>query len=189
MLCAHGYRMTISSDTSVFVSRVIIARRLALEHLAVCWDAVALALRDRVLAVNGLALGRGPGEVVTADFNVVVRKLAKLVVIHTEELSLFGSAKLEAGNLVDGEGKECGNDERVGGDGDNVCDLLVDSSRGTSDGTALETVVDTVETDDVIGTEDAVEEQTDHSSDAVLSEHIKGIINLDPELDCKIVSM
>jgi hypothetical protein len=185
---AHGHGMTVSSDTSVLVSRIVLTGCLALEHLAVLWDAVALALRNRVLAVNGLALGRGPCEVITADLNVVVGKLAELVVIHTQKLSLLGSAELETRNLVNHEREESADGERVRGDGDNVGDLLVDRGRGTREGTTGDTVVDTVESDDVVGTEDAVEEETPHSSDAVLSEHIEGIVNLDQEFDCQIVS-
>jgi hypothetical protein len=61
--------------------------------------------------------------------------------------------------------------------------LLVDGRRSTGNGTALKTSVDSVKSNDVVGTEDAVEEKSNHSSDAVLSEHIEGIVNLDPELD------
>jgi hypothetical protein len=189
VLGAHGHGMAISRDASVLVARVVVAWCLALEHLAVLWDAVALAVRDRVLAVHGLALGGCPGEVVTANLNVVVGKLAELVVVHAEEFSFFRGAELEAGDLVDGEGEDGADDEGVGGYGDDVGDLLVDGGGGAGDGAACDTVVDTVETDNVVGAEDAVEEESDHSSDTVLSEHIEGIVNLDPELDCRIVSI
>jgi len=187
MLCAHGDRMAISTDTSVLVSRIVLAWCLALEHLAVLWDAVALALGNRVLAVDGLAFSRGPCEVVTADLNVVVGELAELVVVHAEKFSLFGCAELETRDLVDTVGENGADNERVRGAGNDVSDLLVDRGGSTGDGTTLKTVVDTVESDDVVGTEDAVEEKTPHSSDAVLSEHIERIVDLDPELDCDIV--
>jgi hypothetical protein len=43
--------------------------------------------------------------------------------------------------------------------------------------------VASTETEDVVGAKEGVEKQADHSGDAVLSEHIHGIIDLDPVLD------
>jgi hypothetical protein len=189
VLCAHRHGMTIAGNSGVLVSRVVVAWCLALEHLAVLWDAVALALRNRVLAIDGLALGWGPGKVVTADLDVVVGKLAKLVVIHTEELSLLRSTKLQTWDLVDDEGEDSADGEGVDGDGNNVRNLLVDSRGSTRNRTTLNSVVDTVESNDVVGSEDAVEEESNHSSDTVLSEHIERIVNLDPELDCGWISI
>lgn len=146
---------------------------------------MALALGNRVLAIEGLALGGCPGEVVTADLDVIVGELAELVVVHAEQFGFLGCAELEAGNLVDDEGEESADDERVRGNGDDVGNLLVDGSGRAGNGTTLDSVVHAVEADDVVGTEDAVEEESNHSSDAVLSEHIEGIVNLDPELDCR----
>jgi hypothetical protein len=189
VLCAHRHGMTIAGNSGVLVSRVVVAWCLALEHLAVLWDAVALALRNRVLAIDGLALGWGPSKVVTADLDVVVGKLAKLVVIHTEELSLLRSTKLQTWDLVDDEGEDSADGEGVDGDGNNVRNLLVDSRGSTRNRTTLNSVVDTVESNDVVGSEDAVEEESNHSSDTVLSEHIERIVNLDPELDCGWISI
>jgi hypothetical protein len=189
VLCAHRHGMTIAGNSGVLVSRVVVAWCLALEHLAVLWDAVALALRNRVLAIDGLALGWGPSKVVTADLDVVVGKLAKLVVIHTEELSLLRSTKLQTWDLVDDEGEDSADGEGVDGDGNNVRNLLVDSRGSTRNRTTLNPVVDTVESNDVVGSEDAVEEESNHSSDTVLSEHIERIVNLDPELDCGWISI
>lgn len=144
---------------------------------------MTVALRNGVLTIDGLTLGGCPCEVITADLNVIVGKLTELVVIHAQKLSLLGSTELETWDLVDGEREQCADGERVGGDSDDVGDLLVDSRGLASDGTSGKSVVDTVKTDNVIGTEDAVEEETPHSSDAVLSEHIEGIVDLDPKLD------
>ena len=55
---------------------------------------MTLALGYRVLAVDWLALGGCPGEVVTADLDVIVGEFTELVVVHTEELSLLRCAKL-----------------------------------------------------------------------------------------------
>ena len=83
--------MAIAANAGVLVPTVL-ARCLTLEHLAVLRDAVALALRNAVLAVQRLAFGRCPGEVVTTDLEVIVRELSELVVVNTEEIRLFGSA-------------------------------------------------------------------------------------------------
>jgi hypothetical protein len=189
VLRAHGNCVAITSDTSVLVSRVVVTGCLALEHLAVLWDAVALALRYGVLAIDWLALGGCPCKVVTANLDIVIGELAELVVIHTKKLSLLRGTELETGDLVDGEGKDSAHDEGVGGDCNDVRNLLVDGSGSAGDSTTLDTVVDTVQSNNVVGTEEAVEEKTNHSSDTVLSEHIERIINLDPELDCKTISI
>lgn len=149
---------------------------------------MAIALRDGVLAIERLALSGCPGEVVTADLNVVVGEFTELVIIHTEELSLLRGAELQSGDFVDDKGEESADDEGVGGAGDDVGNLLVNGSSLTSDSTSSKSVVDTVEADDVVGTEKTVEEETPHSSDTVLSEHIEGIVNLDPELDYRYIS-
>ena len=175
-------RMTITSDAGV-LGTAALAGRFALEHLAVLGDAVTLAVGNGGFGAGSLVLSGSPGEVVTADLDVIVGEFTELVVVHTEELSLLRCAKLEAGNLVDNESEDGGDDEGVGGDGDDVSNLLVDCGSLTGDGTSGKSVVDTVKTDDVVGTEDAVEEKAPHSSDTVLSEHIEGIVDLDPELD------
>jgi hypothetical protein len=186
---AHGHGMAVSANASVLVSRIVLAGCLALEHLAVLWDTVALALGHRVLAIDGFALGWGPCEIVTADLNVIVGEFAKLVIVHTEKLGLLGSTELETGDLVDNEGEDGADGERVGGNGDNVRNLLVDRRGSTGNGTSRDSVVDTVKSNNVIGSEDAVEEESDHSSDAVLSEHIERIVDLNPELDCRLISV
>lgn len=186
MLGAHGDGVTVTTDAGVLVAAVL-AGCLAFEHLAVLGDAMTLALGNAVLAVERLALGGCPSKVVTADLNVVVGELAKLVVVHTQKLSLLRGTQVHAGNLVDDERKESADGERVCGAGGNVGDLLVDSRRGTGDGTGGKTVVDAIEADDVVRAEDTVEEETDHSSDTVLSEHVEGIVNADPELDCELL--
>ena len=182
MLGPHGNSMAITANASVIVAAVL-AGCLALKHLAVLRDTVALPLRNAVLAVQGLALRGCPGEVVTADLDVVVRELAELVIIHTKQLSFFRGAQVQTGDFIDDEGEDGADDEGVCGAGDDVGNLLVDSGTLAGNGTSCKTVVDSVETDDVIGAENAVEEKTPHSSDTVLGEHIERIVDLDPELD------
>jgi hypothetical protein len=161
----------------------VFRRCLALKHLAVLGNTVTLSLGYGVLAIDRLALGGCPCKVVTADLNVIVGEFTELVVVHAEELSFLRCAKLKAGDLVNNEGEDGADGEGVGGDGDDVSDLLVNCGSLAGDGTSSKSVVDTIETDDVVGTEDSVEEKSPHSSDTVLGEHIEGIIDLDPELD------
>jgi len=188
VLGAHGDGMTVTANTGVLVAAVL-AGCLALEHLAVLGNAVALALGNAVLAVERLALGGCPRKVVTADLNVIIGEFAELIIIHTQELSLLRSTEMHTGDLVDNERENGADDEGVCGASDDVGDLLVDGRRGTGDGTSGKTVVDAVEADDVVRAEDTVEEETDHSSDTVLSEDIEGIINADPELDCELLEI
>ena len=128
MFTAHSDRVPITADARVLGARVL-GGGLSLEHLGVLGDAVALALGDRVLAVEGLALGRGPGEVVAADLDVVVCELAELVVVHAEELGFLGRAQVQARDLVDDEGEQGAHGEGVGRYRDDVGDLLVDCFR------------------------------------------------------------
>lgn len=51
------------------------------------------------------------------------------------------------------------------------------------DPTTFEICVDAVETDDVVGGEEGVEDKADHAGDAVLGEHIHTVVDADPELD------
>jgi len=178
--------MAVAANASVLptTGTAKLAGLLALEHLAVLRNAMAVPLRDLVLGGGGLILGRGPGEVITADLNVIVGELAKLVVIHTEELSFLRCAKVQTRDEVDSVGEDSADGERVRDASNDVSELDVELLPVVFDPTTgVEASVDTVEADDVAGSEDAVGEETDHSSDAVLSEHVKGIVDLDPELD------
>lgn len=99
----------------------------AVGHGGVGLDAV---LRDDMDAVRLLLLlGRRPGEVVAADLDVVVGKLAVLVVVHAKELRLLRGAQVQAWNEVDELGNDGRHDEGVGRrsqqEGDLDVELLV----------------------------------------------------------------
>lgn len=180
LLVCHGVPVT-SGDGSL----AALAGLLALEHLAVADNAVALALRD-VVALPGLLAGGGcPGKVITADLYVVIGEFAKLVVVHTEELSLLRSAEVKAGDEVDGVGDEGADDEDVCRAGDNVSDLLVQRGEVLAEETTIfrSDLTTAAKADNVVGAEEGVEEKTPHASDAVLCEHIHGVIDSDPVLD------
>lgn len=167
------------------VTVAALARLLALEHLAVADDAVALALGD-VVAILGLLAGGGcPGEVVAADLHVVVGEFAELVIVHTEKLSLFGCAKVETRDKVDGVRNQGTHNESVCSARNDVSNLLVNRSEVASEETTAGRcdLSAATETDDVVSAEEGVEKKTDHASDAVLSEHIHRVIDSDPVLD------
>jgi hypothetical protein len=164
--------------------RLSVLGALSVDHLRVLGDAVAVLRVDVGLGGLGLILRGSPCEVVTADLNVVVGELAELVVIHTQELSLLRGAQVKTRDLVDDESNDGGHDEGVGSAGDDVRNLdvqllpvVVEPATGDDAG------ADTVKANDVIGSEEGVEDETDDTSDTVLSEHIHAVVNADPELD------
>lgn len=142
-----------------------------------------LGLDDDLAILSRLATVGAPGEKVPADLDVVVGELAVLVVVHAEKLGLLRGAKLEAGDEVDDLGDRGGHDEGVGAGGDDGGDLPAENDEVAIEETALGTGVDTIETDDGIGGEESVEDETDDTADTVLSEDIEGIVNADEELD------
>ena len=176
--------VTITGNASVLVATVsMVAASLALEHLAVLRDAVTLTVGN-VAVVGRVSLSGSPGKVVTADLDVVVGELSKLVVIHTEKLGLLSGTELETGDLVDDERKDGAHDESVGGDGNDIDELDVELLPVVLDpATSEKTVVHTIKTNNVVRTEDTVCEKADHTSDTVLSEHVEGIVDLNPVLD------
>ena len=176
MVLSRNDTVAITRDAGVLVASTVmlaISRGFALEHVAVGGDAVALAGRDvRVLAI-GLGLARGPGEVVAADLDVVVGELAELVVVHAEQFGFFRRAQVQARDEVDGVGDEGGDDEGVGGRGDDVGYLHVHLSVVAVQPAAGDVArVDAVEADDVVGAEEGVEEEADHAADSVFGEDV-----------------
>lgn len=180
--------MAIASYASVLVS-TILTWLLALEHLAVGRNTVALSLRDFAVDLLRLSLGWSPGKVISADLDVVIGKLAELVIIHTEKLGLFGCTEVKTWDLVDGKCKEGADAERVCSACNDVRELNVELLPVVVNPAAWErAVVDTIEADDVRGAKECVEDETDHASDTVLGENIHSIINADPVLDYRNVS-
>lgn len=147
-------------------------------------DAVSLADGD-FFAFGVLSLGCGcPREVIPSDLYVVVGEFTELVVVHAEEFSFFGSAEVETGDVVDDKGKDGGDDKGIGGRGDDVGDLDVHLAPVPLEETSgNDASVDAVEADDVVGTENGIEEQTNHAADGVLSKHVESIVNAEEILD------
>ena len=119
--------MAIAANAGVLVPTVL-AWCLTLEHLAVLRDAVALALRNAVLAVQRLALGRRPSKVITTDLDVVVRELANLDVINTSSFFLFRRTEPEGGdefaNKVKSSEDKTGPEEGVCAAGERIGKLI-----------------------------------------------------------------
>ncbi len=186
LLNINSLSMTITLDTSVFMPSmsITIIQRLSIDHLTVFWDTMAILRVDVALCLLWRILGWCPGKIIPADLNVVVCELTELVVIHTEKLSLFGSAQVQAGDLVDDEGEDGGHDEGVAcacydvGDLDvQLLPVVVEPAAGDDTG------ADTVKANDVVGCKEAVKDETDHSGKAVFGEHVHTVVDADPELD------
>lgn len=122
-------------------------------------------------------------KAVSVEYYEEHTKFAVLVVVHTQQLGLLASPQLKARNEIDALGDDRRHDEGVGGASDNVSDLDVKLLPVVVDPTADNAVVHTVQTDNVVGTKERVEDQTDHSTDSVFSEHIERIVNANQELD------
>jgi hypothetical protein len=91
---------------------------------------------------------------------------------------------VEARDFVDDESNESAHDESIRGASDDICELDVELLPVVLDPPAWEEAsVDAVKTNDSTVTEEAIKEETDHTSDTMLSEHIEGVVNSDPELD------
>jgi len=158
-------------------TRALPIRRVALEHhatgcaqhLGVRADTVALLGWDLVAILMLVVLLGGPGEVVTADLDVIVGELAELVVIHTEELGFLGGAQVKARDGVDAVGDDGGHDKGISGGCNDIGDLNVQLLVVVNDpATDTGTGVDAVQADNGVVTEESVEDQTDDSGNAVL---------------------
>lgn len=138
---------------------------------------------EDITILSGLLAVGAPRQEVTADLDVVVRELAVLVIVHTEELSLLGGTELQAGDQIDELGDDGGHDESVGGAGDDGSDLPSEENVVAVEETTGEAGVDAVEANNLAGGEEGVEDETDHAADTVLSEHIEGVVDAEEELD------
>lgn len=130
-----------------------------------------------------LLLSRGPGEVITADLDVVVGELSVLIVIHAEKLGLGRGTEVKTGNHIDSLSDDSRNDKGVSGAGDDVGDLDIELAPVVVEETTGDLHVDTIETDNVVGGEEAVENESDDATDGVFSEHIESVVNSNIELD------
>ena len=161
-----------------------ITRSLAFQHIAMFGDTMSLTHGDMVLIGMRIFDGWSPGQVITADLDVIVGELAQLVVIETEELGFFRSAQVQAGNVVDRVGDDGGHDEGVTGRGDDIGDLDVHLTEVAVHPAAVDDAgVDAVEADDVVGAEERVEEETEHAGDGVFGEDVEGVVNSEEEFD------
>jgi len=90
---------------------------------------------------------------------------------------------MQTRNNVDDLGNDGRHDERVRGGGDNIGDLDVQKLPVMVEPAASDASVNTIQTDNVIGSEEGVEEQPDDSADAVFSPHVERVIDSNQELN------
>lgn len=175
--------LVVFSGSELFlVSRPIGRARGRVNHVSVLLNAV-LGLEGLAVLSRLVALG-APSKEVTANLNVVVGELAVLVIVHTQELGLLGSAELEARDEVDCLSNESRDDKGICAGGDNGSDLPAHDNVVSVKETANERAVHTVEANDLVGGEEAVEDEADNATDVMLSEDVEGIVDADEELDC-----
>lgn len=132
-----------------------------------------------------------PGEVIPTDLDVVVSKLAELVVVHAEQLCFLRSPQVKTGDEVDEVGEDGAHDKRVSCTGKDVGELDVElaivADRPPADTRSSRRVggsgVDPIQTDDVVDAKERIEHETDHAGETVFSEHIHGVVDSDPVLD------
>lgn len=111
-------------------------------------------------------------------------KFAVLVIVHTQQLSLLTRPELETRDEINALRNNSRHNKRVAGDSTNVGNLNVELLPVVVNPTTVdETSVDAVQTDDVVGTKERIENETDHSTDSVFGEHIERIVNANNELD------
>ena len=183
------HAMTITPNARLLVPTRLAptARVLALQHLVVLHDAMPLVHRHMtVFFARNVLLARRPGEVISAHLDVVVCKLAELVVVQTQQLGLLASAEVQSGDVVDDVGDDGGHDKGVGGRGDNVGDLDVHLAVIVVDPPARQNAgIDAVEADDVVCAKQCIKEETHHSRNAVLSKDVEGVVDVDEIFDCE----
>lgn len=187
LLLLRHYSMTITSNTRMFFSSAAVitwVRIFTQEHLAMLTDTMAFVLWDTVLTIMRRCLGGSPREIISPDLNVVVCEFTELIVVHAEKLCFLGCAEVEAGDEVDGVGDDGGHDEGVAGGCDNVGDLDVELFVVVIDPAAGDYAsVDTVKPDNVTSTEESVGEESEHTSDTVLSKNVHGVVDSEPVLN------
>ncbi len=84
---------------------------VAVNHVAVLRDAIAITGWNIALGIFRLVLRRGPGEVISPYLDVVVCEFAQLIIVHAEKFGFLGRAKVQTGNPVDDEGENGGHDK------------------------------------------------------------------------------
>ena len=147
-------------------------------------DAVTLMHGDMLFLAEGIAAARGPGEIIAADFDVIVGELAELVVVHAEEFGFFGGAQVEAWDAVDGVCEEEGDRKGPAGGGEDVGGLDVELLVFVVDPAACDVACAyAVEADDVGCTEEGVGEEAENAGDAVLGEDVHGVVDADEIFD------
>lgn len=147
-------------------------------------DAVTLMHRDMLILAEGIAATRGPGEIIAADFDVVVGELAELVVVHAVEFGVLGGAQVEPWDAVYGGCEQEGDCEGPAGGGEDVGGLDVELLVFVVDPAACDVArADAVEADDVGCAEEGVGEEPEYAGDAVLGEDVHGVVDAEEIFD------
>lgn len=171
----------------VIVTDVVtfLARRTSVKHhLAMRADTIPLRRGDIVTVLSLVLFLWRPGEIIAANLDVVVRELAQLVVVHTEQLCLLGRPQGQPGDGIDGDSDDGRDDKGVRTCGCDVRNLDIQLLVVVDDPAADSGAgVDAIEADDSVVAEEGVEKKADDTGNAVFGEDVHGVVDADPVFD------
>lgn len=168
----------------------MLIRRNRLPHILLSPQITHLKLRSintiPTPRIHSTMLPRHIIQHLPRQLNIVIRELANLGVVNTQNLRFFGGAKAQSGDQVHDEEDETGAEEGVGEAGAGVGDLVaeldpVPVEPAAGDGGHA------VEVRYVVCREEAGEDIPDEASNSVLREDVEGIVNTKDELQLRRV--
>jgi hypothetical protein len=117
-----------------------------------------------------------------SQLNVIVSKLANLSVVDTQDLGLLGSAKLQTRDQVEQEENEAGSAKRVDASGHGISELVAELHPVVVDPAAGD-LREAVQMSYVICGEEGSQDVADETTDGVLGEDIKSVVDAEHELE------
>lgn len=118
-----------------------------------------------------------------SDLHEILNKLADVGLVHSDDLVLVRSSEAQTRNEIQCLADEGRDDEDIGAACTDVGKLDVELLVVALHETAGNGRVDFVEGDDVVGSEDSVEEEPNNACDAVFTEQIEGVVDTNPMFD------
>ena len=180
--------ITANPGMLVLAAALTATRIFAHQHVMMLPDAMPLMLRhvNPALAFSWWRRLRGrPREVISPDLDVIVGKLAKLIVVHTQQFGFLGSAEVQARDQVDEGCDDEGHGEGPAGSGADVGKLPVELAIVVVDPAADDDAcVDAIKADDVGRSKEGIGHQAQHAGDGVFGEDVERVIDIQQVLNC-----
>ena len=133
-------------------------------------------------AVLALGIIRDIIQHLSRQLNVIVRKLANLGIVDTQDLSLLGSSEGKTRDQVHDEEDDAGSPERVDTAGDGIGELVSELDPVAVEPSSRDDG-ETIQVCYVISGEESGEDVANETSDSVLSEDIKSVVDTEDELE------